>query len=162
MLLCSAGPWEYLRTVRLRYSGCPRLLTFSLGLNMSREAEMSRDQCICSSLQVFQEELGVVKSYNLKPGGDKIPVTNQNRKGEWISTKLSTNFTLYCQQFSDGLCWIIYLYIPVQSTSSCTSISCWISSSTDSLPLSTMAFTACVLLMPWWWVELYFGACVLL
>lgn len=49
---------------------------------MFREAETSRDQCLCSPLQVFQEELGVVKSYNLKPGGDKIPVTNQNRKGE--------------------------------------------------------------------------------
>lgn len=33
-------------------------------------------------LQVFQEEMGVVKSHNLKPGGDKIPVTKQNRKGE--------------------------------------------------------------------------------
>lgn len=33
-------------------------------------------------LQVFQEEMGVVKSYNLKPGGVKIPVTKQNRKGE--------------------------------------------------------------------------------
>lgn len=33
-------------------------------------------------LQVFQEEMGMVKSYNLKPGGDKIPVTKQNRKGE--------------------------------------------------------------------------------
>lgn len=33
-------------------------------------------------LKVFQEEMGVVKSYNLKPGGDKIPVTKQNRKGE--------------------------------------------------------------------------------
>lgn len=32
-------------------------------------------------LQVFQEEFGVIKSYNLKPNGDKIPVTNQNRKG---------------------------------------------------------------------------------
>lgn len=32
--------------------------------------------------QVFQEEMGVVKSYNLKPGGAKIPVTRQNRKGE--------------------------------------------------------------------------------
>ncbi|NXW29518.1 HECD2 ligase, partial [Phaetusa simplex] len=31
-------------------------------------------------LQVFQEEFGVIKSYNLKPNGDKIPVTNQNRK----------------------------------------------------------------------------------
>ncbi|EPY82006.1 Itchy E3 ubiquitin protein ligase isoform 4-like protein [Camelus ferus] len=29
---------------------------------------------------VFQEEFGIIKSYNLKPGGDKIPVTNQNRK----------------------------------------------------------------------------------
>lgn len=26
--------------------------------------------------------MGVVKSYNLKPGGDKISVTKQNRKGE--------------------------------------------------------------------------------
>lgn len=35
-------------------------------------------------LQVFQEEFGVIKSYNLKPNGDKIPVTNQNRKGTSI------------------------------------------------------------------------------
>lgn len=34
------------------------------------------------TLQVFQEEMGMIKSYNLKPGGDKIPVTKQNRKGE--------------------------------------------------------------------------------
>uniref|UniRef100_A0A3P9MBR3 HECT-type E3 ubiquitin transferase n=1 Tax=Oryzias latipes TaxID=8090 RepID=A0A3P9MBR3_ORYLA len=27
-----------------------------------------------------QEEMGIMKSYNLKPGGDKIPVTKQNRK----------------------------------------------------------------------------------
>lgn len=26
--------------------------------------------------------MGAVKSFNLKPGGDKIPVTKQNRKGE--------------------------------------------------------------------------------
>ncbi|XP_028845805.1 probable E3 ubiquitin-protein ligase HECTD2 isoform X2 [Denticeps clupeoides] len=32
------------------------------------------------AFQVFQEELGVVKSYNLKPGGDKIPVTKVNRR----------------------------------------------------------------------------------
>lgn len=31
--------------------------------------------------QVSQEEMGVVKSYNLKPGGDKIAVTKHNRKG---------------------------------------------------------------------------------
>uniref|UniRef100_A0A8C4P5N5 HECT-type E3 ubiquitin transferase n=1 Tax=Dromaius novaehollandiae TaxID=8790 RepID=A0A8C4P5N5_DRONO len=33
-----------------------------------------------STFQVFQEEFGVIKSYNLKANGDKIPVTNQNRK----------------------------------------------------------------------------------
>uniref|UniRef100_A0A1A8H3E8 HECT-type E3 ubiquitin transferase n=1 Tax=Nothobranchius korthausae TaxID=1143690 RepID=A0A1A8H3E8_9TELE len=32
------------------------------------------------TFQVFQEEMGVVKPYNLKAGGDKIPVTKQNRK----------------------------------------------------------------------------------
>ncbi|KAM9809463.1 putative E3 ubiquitin-protein ligase HECTD2 isoform 6-T6 [Syngnathus typhle] len=31
-------------------------------------------------MPVSQEELGVVKLYNLKPGGDKIPVTKHNRK----------------------------------------------------------------------------------
>ncbi|XP_072301545.1 probable E3 ubiquitin-protein ligase HECTD2 [Eucyclogobius newberryi] len=30
--------------------------------------------------QVFPEEMGVVKAYNLKPGGDKIPVTKHNRR----------------------------------------------------------------------------------
>lgn len=37
---------------------------------------------VVSVFQVFQEEMGVVKSYNLKPGGLKIPVTRHNRKGE--------------------------------------------------------------------------------
>ncbi|XP_077469931.1 putative E3 ubiquitin-protein ligase HECTD2 isoform X2 [Stigmatopora argus] len=32
------------------------------------------------TFQVSQEEMGVVKSYNLKPGGDKIAVTKHNRK----------------------------------------------------------------------------------
>ncbi|XP_042312594.1 probable E3 ubiquitin-protein ligase HECTD2 isoform X2 [Sceloporus undulatus] len=31
-------------------------------------------------MPVFQEEFGVIKCYNLKSNGDKIPVTNQNRK----------------------------------------------------------------------------------
>ncbi|XP_061545258.1 probable E3 ubiquitin-protein ligase HECTD2 isoform X2 [Phycodurus eques] len=31
-------------------------------------------------MPVWQEEMGAVKSYNLRPGGDKIPVTEQNRK----------------------------------------------------------------------------------
>lgn len=46
----------------------------------------------------------MVKSYNLKPGGDKIPVTKQNRKGESTAGALSfgsvgflfiTTFLLY-------------------------------------------------------------------
>lgn len=32
--------------------------------------------------QLLQEEIGVTKRYNLKPGGDKILVTKHNRKGE--------------------------------------------------------------------------------
>lgn len=44
---------------------------------------MSTVQLTCGiAHQVFQEEFGVIKSYNLKPGGDKIPVTNQNRRGK--------------------------------------------------------------------------------
>lgn len=38
-------------------------------------------------LQLLQEEMGVIKCYNLKPGGDKILVTRQNRKGESSSHK---------------------------------------------------------------------------
>lgn len=46
--------------------------------------------------QVFQEEMGVVKSYNLKPGGDKIPVTKQNRKGESTHThRVSAGLDLF-------------------------------------------------------------------
>ncbi|KAM9809459.1 putative E3 ubiquitin-protein ligase HECTD2 isoform 2-T2 [Syngnathus typhle] len=38
------------------------------------------EEVMCLTFQVSQEELGVVKLYNLKPGGDKIPVTKHNRK----------------------------------------------------------------------------------
>lgn len=50
--------------------------------------------CVCVRAQVLQEEMGVVKSYNLKPGGDKIPVTKQNRKGEYqLPVCMSQNMT---------------------------------------------------------------------
>ncbi|XP_028324312.1 probable E3 ubiquitin-protein ligase HECTD2 isoform X2 [Gouania willdenowi] len=45
---------------------------------LSYEGNVEEDFYI--SFQVSQEEMGVVKSYNLKPGGDKIPVTKHNRK----------------------------------------------------------------------------------
>uniref|UniRef100_A0A4W4G525 HECT-type E3 ubiquitin transferase n=1 Tax=Electrophorus electricus TaxID=8005 RepID=A0A4W4G525_ELEEL len=53
-------------------------LAHGLGELLSYEGNVEED--FYTTFQVFQEELGVVKSYNLKPGGDKIPVTNQNRK----------------------------------------------------------------------------------
>ncbi|KAF5894153.1 putative E3 ubiquitin-protein ligase HECTD2, partial [Clarias magur] len=53
-------------------------LAHGLSELLSYEGNVEED--FYTTFQVFQEELGVVKSYNLKPGGDKIPVTNQNRK----------------------------------------------------------------------------------
>ncbi|XP_074089491.1 putative E3 ubiquitin-protein ligase HECTD2 isoform X2 [Macrotis lagotis] len=50
------------------------------GLNELLSYDGNVEEDFYSTFQVFQEEFGVIKSYNLKPGGDKIPVTNQNRK----------------------------------------------------------------------------------
>lgn len=79
--LCVAQVTEYLRPVRLfEIFRVPQIALLSpLGINMFTGAEIN---ALFHPYQVFQEELGVVKSYNLKPGGDKIPVNNQNRKGE--------------------------------------------------------------------------------
>ncbi|XP_061823604.1 probable E3 ubiquitin-protein ligase HECTD2 [Nerophis lumbriciformis] len=52
------------------------------------------------TFQVCQEEMGVVKWYNLKPGGDKIPVNKYNRK-EYVH--LYVDFLLnksICKQFA--------------------------------------------------------------
>nr|XP_034994050.1 probable E3 ubiquitin-protein ligase HECTD2 isoform X1 [Zootoca vivipara] len=50
------------------------------GLNELLSYEGNVEEDFYSTFQVFQEEFGVIKCYNLKPDGDKIPVTNQNRK----------------------------------------------------------------------------------
>ncbi|KAH0623603.1 hypothetical protein JD844_006529 [Phrynosoma platyrhinos] len=50
------------------------------GLNELLSYEGNVEEDFYSTFQVFQEEFGVIKCYNLKPSGDKIPVTNQNRK----------------------------------------------------------------------------------
>ncbi|XP_061693993.1 probable E3 ubiquitin-protein ligase HECTD2 isoform X2 [Syngnathoides biaculeatus] len=50
--------------------GLDELLTF--------DGDVEEDLCL--TFQVWREEMGVAKSYNLRPGGDKIPVTKQNRK----------------------------------------------------------------------------------
>lgn len=53
-------------------------LARGLGELLSYDGNVEEDFYL--SFQVFQEEMGVVRSHNLKPGGDKIPVTKQNRK----------------------------------------------------------------------------------
>uniref|UniRef100_A0A671X9Y0 HECT-type E3 ubiquitin transferase n=1 Tax=Sparus aurata TaxID=8175 RepID=A0A671X9Y0_SPAAU len=53
-------------------------LAHGLGELLNYDGNVEEDFYL--TFQVFQEEMGVVKSYNLKPGGDKIPVTKQNRK----------------------------------------------------------------------------------
>ncbi|MEQ2304908.1 putative E3 ubiquitin-protein ligase HTD2, partial [Ameca splendens] len=53
-------------------------LAHGLSELLSYEGNIEEDFYL--NFQVFQEEMGVVKSYNLKPGGDKIPVNKQNRK----------------------------------------------------------------------------------
>uniref|UniRef100_A0A4W5JLM8 HECT-type E3 ubiquitin transferase n=1 Tax=Hucho hucho TaxID=62062 RepID=A0A4W5JLM8_9TELE len=53
-------------------------LAHGLGELLCYEGNVEEDFYL--TFQVFQEELGVVRSYNLKPGGDKIPVNKQNRK----------------------------------------------------------------------------------
>ncbi|XP_044276571.1 probable E3 ubiquitin-protein ligase HECTD2 isoform X2 [Varanus komodoensis] len=50
------------------------------GLNELLSYEGNVEEDFYSTFQVFQEEFGLIKCYNLKPSGDKIPVTNQNRK----------------------------------------------------------------------------------
>ncbi|XP_042312596.1 probable E3 ubiquitin-protein ligase HECTD2 isoform X4 [Sceloporus undulatus] len=50
------------------------------GLNELLSYEGNVEEDFYSTFQVFQEEFGVIKCYNLKSNGDKIPVTNQNRK----------------------------------------------------------------------------------
>ncbi|CAL8390851.1 unnamed protein product [Arctogadus glacialis] len=53
-------------------------LAKGLGELLSYEGNVEEDFYL--SFQVLQEEMGVVRSFNLKPGGDKIPVNNHNRK----------------------------------------------------------------------------------
>nr|XP_006006375.1 PREDICTED: probable E3 ubiquitin-protein ligase HECTD2 [Latimeria chalumnae] len=53
-------------------------LAHGLSELLSYEGNVEED--LYTTFQVFQEEFGVIKFYNLKPGGDKIPVTNRNRK----------------------------------------------------------------------------------
>ncbi|KAM6956864.1 putative E3 ubiquitin-protein ligase HECTD2 [Aplochiton taeniatus] len=53
-------------------------LARGLGELLSYDGNVEEDFYL--TFQVFQEEMGVVRSHNLKPGGDKIPVTKQNRK----------------------------------------------------------------------------------
>ncbi|XP_015265665.1 PREDICTED: probable E3 ubiquitin-protein ligase HECTD2 [Gekko japonicus] len=59
---------------------CQVMPELAHGLKELLAYEGNVEEDFYSTFQVFQEEFGVIKCYNLKPGGDKIPVTNQNRK----------------------------------------------------------------------------------
>ncbi|XP_048362006.1 probable E3 ubiquitin-protein ligase HECTD2 [Sphaerodactylus townsendi] len=59
---------------------CQVMPELAHGLKELLSYEGNVEEDFYSTFQVFQEEFGVIKCYNLKPGGDKIPVTNQNRK----------------------------------------------------------------------------------
>ncbi|XP_031435226.1 probable E3 ubiquitin-protein ligase HECTD2 [Clupea harengus] len=50
------------------------------GLSELLDYEGDVEEDFYLTFQVFQEEMGVVKSYNLKTSGEKIPVTKLNRK----------------------------------------------------------------------------------
>ncbi|XP_004838552.1 probable E3 ubiquitin-protein ligase HECTD2 isoform X2 [Heterocephalus glaber] len=70
---------------------CQIMPELAHGLSELLSYEGNVEEDFYSTFQVFQEEFGIIKSYNLKPGGDKIPVTNQNRK-EYV--QLYTDFLL--------------------------------------------------------------------
>nr|BAC26510.1 unnamed protein product [Mus musculus] len=70
---------------------CQVMPELAHGLKELLSYEGNVEEDFYSTFQVFQEEFGVIKSYNLKPGGDKIPVTNQNRR-EYV--QLYTDFLL--------------------------------------------------------------------
>ncbi|KAM4607024.1 putative E3 ubiquitin-protein ligase HECTD2 [Polymixia lowei] len=53
-------------------------LAHGLGELLTYEGNVEEDFYL--TFQVFQEDMGVIRAYNLKPGGDKTPVTKQNRK----------------------------------------------------------------------------------
>ncbi|KAM5240546.1 putative E3 ubiquitin-protein ligase HECTD2 isoform 3-T3 [Hipposideros larvatus] len=59
---------------------CQIMPELAHGLSELLSYEGNVEEDFYSTFQVFQEEFGIIKSYNLKPGGDKIPVTKQNRK----------------------------------------------------------------------------------
>uniref|UniRef100_I3MCT3 HECT-type E3 ubiquitin transferase n=1 Tax=Ictidomys tridecemlineatus TaxID=43179 RepID=I3MCT3_ICTTR len=70
---------------------CQIMPELAHGLTELLSYEGNVEEDFYSTFQVFQEEFGIIKSYNLKPGGDKIPVTNQNRK-EYV--QLYTDFLI--------------------------------------------------------------------
>ncbi|XP_029410199.1 probable E3 ubiquitin-protein ligase HECTD2 isoform X3 [Nannospalax galili] len=70
---------------------CQIMPELAHGLSELLSYEGNVEEDFYSTFQVFQEEFGIIKCYNLKPGGDKIPVTNQNRK-EYV--QLYTDFLL--------------------------------------------------------------------
>uniref|UniRef100_A0A8C2PGT6 Probable E3 ubiquitin-protein ligase HECTD2 n=1 Tax=Capra hircus TaxID=9925 RepID=A0A8C2PGT6_CAPHI len=77
---------------------CQIMPELAHGLSELLSYEGNVEEDFYSTFQVFQEEFGIIKSYNLKPGGDKIPVTNQNRKGNCSFTFFDHHFSSFLMQ----------------------------------------------------------------
>lgn len=48
------------------------------------------------TFQVSVEEFGSVKTHVLKSGGENLPVTNENRQGEWDAFGAKVTFVKIC------------------------------------------------------------------
>ncbi|KAI8512583.1 putative E3 ubiquitin-protein ligase HTD2 [Branchiostoma belcheri] len=70
------------------------------GLKELLEYEGNVEEDLCMTFQVSRTEFGIVRTMNLKPGGDKIPVTNENR-AEFVQSYVNwiLNESIY-HQFS--------------------------------------------------------------
>ncbi|XP_066277457.1 probable E3 ubiquitin-protein ligase HECTD2 isoform X2 [Branchiostoma lanceolatum] len=70
------------------------------GLKELLEYEGNVEEDLCMTFQVSRTEFGIVRTMNLKPGGDKIPITNENR-AEFVQSYINwlLNESIY-HQFS--------------------------------------------------------------
>lgn len=60
----------------------------AIGLRHLLSYEANVEEDFCMTFQVSVEEFGQVKTHILKPNGENIPVTNENRQGKWIELHL--------------------------------------------------------------------------
>ena len=56
----------------------------ALGLKQLLAYEGDVKEDFCMNFQVSVEEFGKIKTHELKPDGENVPVTNENRQGNQI------------------------------------------------------------------------------